>query len=174
MRIEEDETAQVSSYADTMASLLHLLSHPEELAEMLDPDAPARTTKSVVFVLDEFDLFITYPRQTLLYNLFDIAQARKAPIAVIGSSARVDNSDNLEKRAKSRFSHRWIHLSKAKSFRAFEEIAKAALLLREQDQHRGGPRISKKMRSDWNAFIEARSPSTKRYSFPQLTQSYDR
>jgi origin recognition complex subunit 4 len=72
MRIEEDETAQVSSYADTMASLLHLLSHPEELAKTLDPDAPARTTKSVVFVLDEFALFVTHPRQTLLYNLFEL------------------------------------------------------------------------------------------------------
>jgi origin recognition complex subunit 4 len=154
MQVEEDETAQVNTYADTMASLLHLLSHPEELAETLEPDAPVRTTKSVVFVLDEFDLFTTHPRQTLLYNLFDIAQARKAPIAVIGCSARVDVSDNLEKRVKSRFSHRWIHLSQAKSFPAFEEIAKAALMIGEHDKFYERQSISSKIRTGWNAFIE--------------------
>jgi origin recognition complex subunit 4 len=154
MQIQEDETAQVSSYADTMASLLHLLSHPEELAETLEPDAATRTTKSVIFVLDEFDLFTTHPRQTLLYNLFDIAQARKAPIAVVGCSARVDVSDNLEKRVKSRFSHRWIHLPQAKSLPVFEDIAKAALLLREQDKDHVGHSTLKKMRRDWNALIE--------------------
>jgi origin recognition complex subunit 4 len=157
MQVEEDETAQVNTYADTMASLLHLLSHPEELAETLEPDTPARTTKSVIFVLDEFDLFTTHPRQTLLYNLFDIAQARKAPIAVIGCSARVDVSDNLEKRVKSRFSHRWIHLSQAKSFPAFEEIAKAALMIGENDTCHERQSISSKMRIGWNAFIEVRN-----------------
>ena len=133
MQVEEDETNQVSSYADTMASLLHLLSHPEELAEVLDPDAPVTTTKSVIFILDEFDLFATHPRQTLLYNLFDIAQAKKAPIAVIGCSTRVDVAEFLEKRVKSRFSHRWIHLSQPKSFQAFEAVIEAALCLEEAD-----------------------------------------
>jgi energy-coupling factor transporter ATP-binding protein EcfA2 len=129
MQVDECEVNQVSSYADTMASLLHLLSHPEELAEVLDPGAPVTTTKSVIFVLDEFDLFAAHPRQTLLYNLFDIAQAKKAPIAVIGCSTRVDVAELLEKRVKSRFSHRWLHLSLPKSFQAFEAVVKAALCL---------------------------------------------
>ncbi|ERF76682.1 hypothetical protein EPUS_02221 [Endocarpon pusillum Z07020] len=154
MQVEEDETAQINTYADTMASLLHLLSHPEELAETLESDAMGRTTKSVVFVLDEFDLFTTHPRQTLLYNLFDIAQARKAPIAVIGCSARVDVSDTLEKRVKSRFSHRWIHISHAKNLQAFEEIARAALLLRDQDRDHERQNISVEICDKWNAFVE--------------------
>lgn len=130
MHVEEDETNQVSSsYADTMASLLHLLSHPEELAVVLESDARATTTKSVILVMDEFDLFATHPRQTLLYNLFDIAQAKKAPIAVIGCSTRVDVAESLEKRVKSRFSHRWVHLSLPKSYQAFEAVIEAALCL---------------------------------------------
>ncbi len=156
MQVEEDETAQVNTHADTMASLLHLLSHPEELAETIDSNTSGRTTKSVVFVLDEFDLFTTHPRQTLLYNLFDIAQARKAPIAVIGCSARVDVSDTLEKRVKSRFSHRWIHISPAKNLQAFEEIAKAALLLQDHDKDHEQQDISTKTRNEWNAFVEVR------------------
>ena len=153
MQVEEDETNQVSSYADTMASLLHLLSHPEELAEALEPDAPATTPKSVVFVLDEFDLFATHPRQTLLYNLFDIAQAKKAPIAVIGCSTRVDVAEALEKRVKSRFSHRWVHLSQPKSFQAFEAVVKAALLLdADEDQLMDDPIGSR--REAWNEYMK--------------------
>lgn len=154
MQVEVDETAQVNTYADTMASLLHLLSHPDEHVETLDPDAPASIAKSVVFVIDEFDLFTTHPRQTLLYNLFDIAQARKAPIAVVGCSARIDVIEALEKRVKSRFSHRWIHLPQAKSFSTFEDIAKAALLIREDDSSHAGQSISAETRVAWNSFIE--------------------
>jgi origin recognition complex subunit 4 len=156
MQVDEDETNQVSSYADTMASLLHLLSHPEELAEVLDPDAPATTTKSVIFILDEFDLFATHARQTLLYNMFDIAQAKKAPIAVIGCSTRVDVAESLEKRVKSRFSHRWIHLSQPKSIQAFEAVIQAALCLEiaEDDVMEDA---ENSWRAAWNRHMQVRT-----------------
>jgi origin recognition complex subunit 4 len=101
------------------------LSHPSEISE----DRPDETAKSVVFVLDEFDLFTTHPRQTLLYNLFDIAQARKAPIVVLGLTTRIDVVETLEKRVKSRFSHRYVHLSLPRSLPAFWEICKEGLLV---------------------------------------------
>lgn len=123
---EEENTAR--NYADTLASLLALLSHPLELGQ---EQAPGQTNKSVIFVLDEFDLFASHPRQTLLYNLFDIAQSRKAPIAVLGLTTRIDVAESLEKRVKSRFSHRYVHLSSSKSFAAFVEVCKAALTLQE-------------------------------------------
>ncbi|EXJ58108.1 hypothetical protein A1O7_05532 [Cladophialophora yegresii CBS 114405] len=165
MAIPEDETSEVSSYADTMASLLSLLSHPEEFG---DPNAvevdgafnsrehgPTRTSKSVIFIMDEFDLFTTHPRQTLLYNLFDIAQAKKAPIAVIGCSTRMDVVDCLEKRVKSRFSHRWLHIPAAKSLVAFEEIVKDVLCLPvEGEEALGVAHEERDWRTRWNAFIE--------------------
>ena len=101
------------------------MSHPSEISE----DRAGETAKSVVFVLDEFDLFTTHPRQTLLYNLFDIAQARKAPIVVLGLTTRIDVVETLEKRVKSRFSHRYVHLSLPKSLPAFWEICKGGLLV---------------------------------------------
>jgi len=116
---------QTSNYADTLASLLALLSHPSEISE----SEPGQTAKSVVFILDEFDLFATHPRQTLLYNLFDIAQARKAPIVVLGLTTRIDVVESLEKRVKSRFSHRYVHLSLPRSIPAFWEICKQGLLV---------------------------------------------
>ncbi|KAG9698257.1 origin recognition complex, subunit 4, partial [Aureobasidium melanogenum] len=118
----EDEFAAQNA-ADTLTTLLALLSHPEELGRSAD-----QVTKSVIFVLDEFDLFTTHPRQTLLYNLFDIAQSRKAPIAVIGTTTRFDVVEQLEKRVKSRFSHRYVHLSSAANLSAFREMCQNALM----------------------------------------------
>jgi origin recognition complex subunit 4 len=112
-----------------MASLLALLSHPSEIAETQD----GITSKSIIFVIDEFDLFATHARQTLLYNLFDIAQARKAPIAVLGLTTRIDVVESLEKRVKSRFSHRYVYLSLPKSLPAYWDVCKQGLTIDEGD-----------------------------------------
>jgi origin recognition complex subunit 4 len=128
MDIEEDGSGPGKNYADTLATLLALLSHPsEQTGEVTD-----QVAKAVIFVMDEFDLFATHPRQTLLYNLFDIAQSRKAPIAVLGLTTRIDVTNSLEKRVKSRFSHRYVHLRLATTFTAFQEICKACLLVQPE------------------------------------------
>jgi origin recognition complex subunit 4 len=125
MDIEEDGSGPGKNYADTLTTLLALLSHPsEQTGEITD-----QVAKAVIFIMDEFDLFAQHPRQTLLYNLFDIAQSRKAPIAVLGLTTRIDVTNSLEKRVKSRFSHRYVHLSLAKTFTAFQEMCKAGLII---------------------------------------------
>ncbi|KAH8681180.1 origin recognition complex subunit 4 C-terminus-domain-containing protein [Xylariales sp. PMI_506] len=129
MEVEDDLVNKTNNYADTLASLLALLSHPSEITGIEE----GVTSKSVVFVIDEFDLFATHARQTLLYNLFDIAQARKAPIAVLGVTTRIDVVESLEKRVKSRFSHRYVHLSLPKSIPAYWDICKQGLLIDEED-----------------------------------------
>lgn len=125
----EDDLNKTSNYADTLASLLALLSHPSEITGTDE----GVTSKSVVFVIDEFDLFAAHARQTLLYNLFDIAQARKAPIAVLGLATRIDVVESLEKRVKSRFSHRYVHMSLPKSVPAFWDICRQGLVVEEED-----------------------------------------
>ncbi|CAK1593208.1 unnamed protein product [Parnassius mnemosyne] len=68
-----------------------------------------RSCKSMVFILEEFDLFCHSGRtQTLLYNLFDITHNKQAPMCVLGVTNRLDVMEMLEKRVKSRFSHRHI------------------------------------------------------------------
>ncbi|KAL4807062.1 origin recognition complex subunit 4 C-terminus-domain-containing protein [Aspergillus unguis] len=129
----EEEAGKVTSYADTMATLLALLSHPEELHGTSNQDG-ATTAKSIVIVLDEFDLFVTHPRQTLLYNLFDIAQARKAPLAVLGVTTKVDVTEMLEKRVKSRFSHRSVYVPLPRTFEIFSEACHAGLDLDLEDK----------------------------------------
>ena len=126
MEVEDDEGPSNRNYADTLTTLLALLSQPAEQGREQQAD---QVTKSVVFILDEFELFATHPRQTLLYNLFDIAQSRKAPIAVLGLTTKIDVSESLEKRVKSRFSHRYVHLGLAKSPAAFQDGCKAVLCI---------------------------------------------
>jgi len=68
------------------------------------------SSKPIVFILEEFDSFCSHKNQTLLYNLFDVAQSRAVPICVLGVSAQIDVTELLEKRVKSRFSHRHLYL----------------------------------------------------------------
>ncbi|KAK7541714.1 origin recognition complex subunit 4 C-terminus-domain-containing protein [Phyllosticta citricarpa] len=161
MDIEDDSMGK--NYADTLATLLALLSHPSELAG----EESNEIAKAVVFVMDEFDLFASHPRQTLLYNLFDIAQSRKAPIAVLGLTTRIGVSENLEKRVKSRFSHRYVHLSLAKSFTSFQEICKAALTIDAGELETSNAAIS----SRWNESIETLF-STPNFLTSQLLPHY--
>ncbi|KAJ6013877.1 hypothetical protein N7540_008468 [Penicillium herquei] len=129
----EDDTLRINSYADTMATLLALLSHPEELFGASGNRDGVTAAKSIVILLDEFDLFVTHPRQTLLYNLFDIAQARKAPIAVIGLTTKVDVTEMLEKRVKSRFSHRYVYVPLPRTYEIFADVCMASLDLDEKE-----------------------------------------
>lgn len=118
-----------SNYADTMASLLALLSHPSEISGQDE----GVTSQAVIFIIDEFDMFATHPRQTLLYNLFDIAQSRKAPIAVLGCTTRLDVVEMLEKRVKSRFSHRYVYLSLPRTLPAYWQTCRQGLMYAEAE-----------------------------------------
>ncbi|KAF7559908.1 hypothetical protein G7046_g4232 [Stylonectria norvegica] len=130
----EDDLVNRTNYADTMASLLALLSHPSEI---LGTDEGV-TSQSIVFIIDEFDMFATHPRQTLLYNLFDIAQSRKAPIAVVGCTTRLDVVEMLEKRVKSRFSHRYAYLALPKTLPAYWQVCRQGLLVEGDESKKEG------------------------------------
>ncbi|XP_028779595.1 origin of replication complex subunit 4-like isoform X1 [Neltuma alba] len=61
--------------------------------------------KTIVFILDEFDQF-AQGKQRLLYSLLDAMQSITSQAVVIGISCRLDADQLLEKRVRSRFSHR--------------------------------------------------------------------
>ncbi|KAM4627040.1 origin recognition complex subunit 4 isoform 2-T3 [Discoglossus pictus] len=106
------------SFAETLAFLLEALKTGDRTSSC-----------PVLFVLDEFDLFAHHKNQTLLYNLFDIAQSAQTPVAVIGLTCRLDVMELLEKRVKSRFSHRQIHLLNSFNFSEYIKIFKEQLSL---------------------------------------------
>ncbi len=155
MKVPDDLVGKVNNYADTLAALLALLSHPSEIS---DAAGAGVTSRSVIFVIDEFDLFTTHARQTLLYNLFDIAQARKAPIAILGLTSRIDVVESLEKRVKSRFSHRSVYLSLPKSLPAYWDICRQGLAVDLEDMDDEGLdtrlRGHAKFHDWWNAKVE--------------------
>ncbi|KAL9110628.1 MAG: hypothetical protein Q9227_004805 [Pyrenula ochraceoflavens] len=158
MEMEEDDN-QAGSYADTLSSLLALLSHPDEIeiSNTLDRsdtgDGTRKTSKSVIFVLNEFEVFASHARQTLLYNLFDIAQARKAPIAVIGLSTRMDVADLLEKRVKSRFSQRYLFISPPRTLDYFKEVCKQCLTLSSTDKTWDHEELDPNLVDRWNKWV---------------------
>ncbi|NWY57473.1 ORC4 protein, partial [Chionis minor] len=106
-------------------------SFAENLAFLLEALRKGDRTSScpILFVLDEFDLFVHHKNQTLLYNLFDISQSAQTPITVIGLTCRQDILELLEKRVKSRFSHRQIYLMNSFDFKQYIRIFKEQLSL---------------------------------------------
>ncbi|XP_074823418.1 origin recognition complex subunit 4 isoform X2 [Natator depressus] len=106
------------SFAENLAFLLEALKKGDR-----DSSCP------VLFILDEFDLFVHHKNQTLLYNLFDISQSAQTPVTVIGLTCRQDILELLEKRVKSRFSHRQIYLLNSFDFKQYLKIFKEQLYL---------------------------------------------
>ncbi|KAM6200189.1 origin recognition complex subunit 4 isoform 2-T3 [Sarcoramphus papa] len=106
-------------------------SFAENLAFLLEALRKGNRTSScpVLFILDEFDLFVHHKNQTLLYNLFDISQSAQTPVTVIGLTCRQDILELLEKRVKSRFSHRQIYLMNSFDFKQYIRIFKEQLSL---------------------------------------------
>ncbi|KAI9313932.1 origin recognition complex subunit 4 C-terminus-domain-containing protein [Dichotomocladium elegans] len=113
----QQQGRQFASFAESFEYLLSLLK------------AGDKSTLPIVFILDEFDLFAQQSKQALLYNLFDAAQSAQNPMAVIGLTCRLDALSLLEKRVKSRFSHRQIYVFPPATFGDFIELARNQLRL---------------------------------------------
>jgi len=107
--------ANMATFASTMTFLLETLNSGN------------KDRQSVVFILDEFDLFTVHRNQHLLYNLFDLSQSRSTPIAVIGLTCRQDVMELLEKRVKSRFSHRQMALYGIQKFEDYSNLGASLL-----------------------------------------------
>ncbi|WVQ94919.1 hypothetical protein IAU59_002005 [Kwoniella sp. CBS 9459] len=83
---------------------------PSHLLALLTAPSP----RAIIIIIEEFDLFTEHARQALLYCLLDVVQSVKTGpvettgrgVAVVGVTTRVDTLLLLEKRVKSRFSHR--------------------------------------------------------------------
>ncbi|KAG0235592.1 origin recognition complex subunit 4 [Actinomortierella wolfii] len=118
---ESEITNTTTTFSDSLPSLLTFLR------------TGTREQHPIIFILDEFDLFAQHSKQSLLYNLFDVAQSAEWPVAVIGVTCRLDALDLLEKRVKSRFSHRHIYTFPPNHYHDYAEICQNALFLYPSD-----------------------------------------
>ncbi|KAG0251857.1 origin recognition complex subunit 4 [Actinomortierella ambigua] len=122
---ESEITNTATTFSDSLPSLLTFLR------------TGTRDQHPIVFILDEFDLFAQHSKQSLLYNLFDVAQSAEWPVAVIGVTCRLDALDLLEKRVKSRFSHRHIYTFPPNHYHDYADICQNALFLYPSDFGQG-------------------------------------
>lgn len=129
------------SFAETLQFLLEALK------------SGSQSSKPILFVLEEFDMFAHHKNQTLLYNLFDIAQSDQAPICVVGVTCRLDVIELLEKRVKSRFSHRQVYFLNNYNFDQYCDICMLYLTLDRKLPHRDYVK-------EWNSHIEMLSKDT--------------
>ena len=98
------------AYSAIAEELLGERLSPHRACEVLDArfkEGRGGDGRVTILVADEMDLLVTRSQQ-LLYNLFDLTQSASVQVAVIGLTSRLDAVDMLEKRLKSRFSHRQL------------------------------------------------------------------
>ena len=107
-----------ASFAENMAFLRSML---EELQ---------RGHRAVVIVLDGFEAFLQRQKQTLVYNLLDVLHLSQAQAAIVGITSRYDVVEMMEKRSRSRFSHRKVLLPAPTPAQALA-LAEAACTLPE-------------------------------------------
>lgn len=101
-------------------------------------------SKPIIFILDHFETFCSHKNQTLLYNLFDVAQSRAVPITVLGISSSIDVTELLEKRVKSRFSHRHLYLWPISDIDTYIQNMEQVLTLTDTDTF-----------SSWNSSVKS-------------------
>lgn len=95
--------------------------------------------------MENFDLFCSHHNQQLLYGLFDIVQSALTPVCVLGVSSRYDVIELLEKRVKSRFSHRQIFLDRdSEDFDSYVKNFKKVLTVPED---KGGKKWNRQVDS---------------------------
>jgi energy-coupling factor transporter ATP-binding protein EcfA2 len=88
-----------------------------------------KQASAAIIVLDRFEHFCSRSRQTLLYNLFDVAQEAGVRICIIGMSEKMDVMGLLEKRIKSRFTMRHVHALRPTSMSDLIEVLMSKLAL---------------------------------------------
>jgi origin recognition complex subunit 4 len=170
----EDLARQVFSqiHATSSSSTSNLFAVPssEDTSEQsmdIDIPPPAHLTSLIttlpslarptIIVIDAFEKFTTHARQALLYVLFDTVQSLSATIApgsgmaVVGITSRLDILTLLEKRVKSRFSHRVFRLSTPSKKEDLEGIVRGAL----SPPHPPSLSCSLEFEKHWENSIEA-------------------
>ncbi|KLO14955.1 hypothetical protein SCHPADRAFT_902813 [Schizopora paradoxa] len=114
----------------------------------------------VILLLDGFHLFTGHARQALLYCLLDAVQSCRVGaegqkgLAVVGLTSRVDVINLLEKRVKSRFSHRILRTAGMASIDEWKCMLRRCLITEgdKQDDHRDSS--SQEWRKLWDYSIE--------------------
>lgn len=152
-RAVADEDEEVEDHAPTTL--------PSHLLALLTQPSP----RAIIVVIDEFDLFTEHARQALLYCLLDVVQSvQTGPVettprglAVIGVTCRVDTLLLLEKRVKSRFSHRIWRVSSPLSAGGvgWKALLRRALVpWEDEDEQKEQDKVLQSWLVDWSYSVD--------------------
>ena len=122
----DDGSFEKRSINDTFATFLSTLER-----NLNSNEDVSNSNVSIIFIIEEFERFANTNKQTLLYNLFDLAQNSMTAVCVVGISTKITGRELLEKRVSSRFSQRVITTSKPTTIQEFWDNAKLGLVLEE-------------------------------------------
>lgn len=127
--------------------------------------ALARQVRPVIVVLDAFDLFAEHARQALLYCLLDTVQSCRAGqgsrgLAVVGVTSRIDCLTMLEKRVKSRFSHRIIRISPPATADSYVSLVVSTMAVPDRTEKTRLLATPKKHRKDAGSVVQQASWGT--------------
>ncbi|KAJ8698437.1 origin recognition complex subunit 4, variant 2 [Pleurotus ostreatus] len=129
---DPDAAGEDSPFLDTIETEQNrlLLPPPSHLPALIST-LPTLSRPTIV-ILDSFDLFALHPRQALLYCLLDTVQncragSGRSALAVIGITSRLDTTNLLEKRVKSRFSGRTLRTAHPRVLNAWTGLVQEVL-----------------------------------------------
>ncbi len=101
-----------------------------------------------------------------------MAQSARAPICVLGVTSRLDVIELLEKRVKSRFSHRQIFLlPKSDNLNEYLSLCESFLSLPEKDDSKKVPAIPKEILQRREFIFLRRNFQSQKYSFDKSWRS---
>lgn len=164
------EDSILVSVSTATAHLLSLLARPPDEERPKDRTSSNQARSPIVIILDNLDEFAMRPKQALLYVLLDAVQASSYPpgLFVVATSTRGDALDLLEKRVKSRFSHRVVHMRPPPNLEAYTALVQKSLELkpksipcasapgsREESTLHTGDSYGPSTPTVWNSFVQA-------------------
>lgn len=119
-----------------------------------------KQSKPLIFIMEEFDLFTKNKSQLLLYTILNTIQTSSSPMCLIGTTCRIDVLDLLEKRIKSRFSHRQIYLFNDYTFERYIEMGKYFMesnIILDKSQNDANAKVSKHLKPYLDVLFEDKS-----------------
>lgn len=88
-------------------------------------DTANDSSTKYIFLLYDFEYFVREKNQSFLYRIFEFFQRNKTSGLVLATSQQHDLVDSLEKRIKSRFSHRVYYMPTFKDTRQVQKILRS-------------------------------------------------
>ena len=163
---EDDTNVSTGSLTEIFEKILKLLDATKSHSKK---GLNNKAKVSVIFIFDEMDTFAGPVRQTLLYNLFDMVEHSVVPVCILGTTSKLNISEFLEKRVRSRFSQRVIYVPETNDLDEFMLTSRENLspLVPNPDTE------DKRLIIEWNELVENLLKDESSQLFSEIQKNYE-